>query len=126
MFPDRILYLNVQPDPETSLMGVLFVVHQSDIQIFDQREWIYDRVDVTALLRGITVFGGNVYFYVGKAEHRMTRIESPQVAAVRRSYLRILEAGRAPLGDEFRIGYDRSSDPVPLHLVIDDKHDLEA
>ena len=119
-YPERIVYLNIEPDPGTSLNGTLYVIKQSDVDAFDRREWIYRRQDATSQLRNITVCGGSAYVYVGKAEYRIPRIETPRVAAVRSSYLRHLQTGFVSLGDDFRIAFERSSDPTPLHVVIED------
>jgi cation transport regulator ChaC len=125
-YPERIVYLNIEPDPGTSLIGTLFVIKQSDVDAFDRREWIYYRLDATAQFRDITVCGGSVYVYVGKAEYRIPRIETPRVAAVRRSYLRILDTGFVSLGDDFRVAFEHFSDSIPWHLVIEDRKDAKA
>jgi hypothetical protein len=121
MYPDKILYLNVRRMPESAINGVLFVLDPADLAAFDQREWIYNREDITDELRGVAVRGGRAYTYVAKAEYRLEGATSPAQAAVRSSYLQILEAGFADLGDAFRIAYENSSDPVPEHLIIADR-----
>lgn len=121
MYPDKILYLNVRRMPGSATNGILFVVGPEDLAVFDQREWIYDREDITDELRSVTVRGGRGFTYVAKSGYRLSSAASPEQAAVRLSYLEILEAGFADLGDSFRIGYEKSSDPVPEHLIIADR-----
>ncbi len=123
MYPEFILYLNVRPEPKTLLNGILFVVNQSELEAFDRREWIYTREDVTSKIRGADISGGKAYVYVGKADHLLSGVDSPKRAAVRASYLDMLEAGFKALGGAFRADFDASSDPVPAHLVIDDRMD---
>lgn len=124
MYPEYVLYLNVRREPGTLLNGVLFVVNQSELEAFDRREWIYTREDVTSQIRGAVISGGKAYIYVGKADHLMSGVESPKRAAVRASYLEILEAGFRALGAAFRGDFEASSDPIPAHLVIDDRKDV--
>jgi hypothetical protein len=53
----------------------------------------------------------------------MPDVATPDVAAVRSTYLDIVEDGLRDQGAEFRRAYERSSDEVPRHLVIDDLAD---
>lgn len=121
IYPKHILYLNVTPKQGSLLNGVLFVVNQSELNVMDRREWIYLRQDVTDDVCGATVQNGRAYVYVGKSEHLMSEVKSLESAAVRQSYLNILECGFGDLGRTFRVEYDRSSDPPPAHLIIDDQ-----
>ena len=121
MYPENILYLNVWSKPDNNVNGVVFVVNAVDLAAFDQREWIYSREDITNQLRTPVVQGGRAYVYVGKNEYRLTNVLSPVKAAVRTSYLHILEKGLGDLGNEFRTMFENSSDPVPRHLVIADQ-----
>jgi hypothetical protein len=121
LYPERILYLNIRPDPACLMNGILFVVSKAELDLFDRRESIYTREKITARLRGVEVTGGDAWVYVGMPEHEVQGAASPARAAVRASYLRILEDGFARLGPEFRAEYERSSDPVPRHLVIEDQ-----
>jgi hypothetical protein len=51
----------------------------------------------------------------------MTDVKSPAQAAVRASYLKIVEHGLENLDEEFRQQYLNSTDNPPAHLVIDDR-----
>jgi hypothetical protein len=123
VYPRSILYLDVRRDPDRLLNGVLFVVDEPALAAFDQREWIYDRIDITRELERVRVEGGQAYVYAGKSGHRIPEVAGPEVAAVRATYLGMLEDGLAAHGSEFRAEYDASTDPVPPRLVIDDKID---
>ena len=118
--PQHILYLNVRPDAGTLLNGVVFVVNKEELSGFDCREWSYSRHTVNDQLQGVRVVGGRVDMYVAKPEYVLRDVRSPRIAAIRASYLRILETGLADLGSAHRAGYLASSDPVPEQLVIDD------
>ncbi|MCW5977702.1 MAG: gamma-glutamylcyclotransferase [Bryobacteraceae bacterium] len=120
MVPEMILYLNVRRDPATRMNGILFVVNQAELAKYDEREWVYDREDVTAGI-DLVVEGGSAYAYVGKDEYVRRNVSSPRQAAIRATYIQIVENGLAGLGDDFRSTYLQSSDPVPQHLVIQDQ-----
>ncbi len=124
--PRMILYLNMHPAPGRALNGVLFIVGEADLARFDEREWIYQRADVSSSVRGTTVNGGPVWAYVGRPEYVMPPPALPSTAAVRQSYLRILEDGQRDLGPEFMARYFDTSDAVPQHLVVEDHRKNEV
>jgi len=120
MTPQTILYLNVRRDPQTTLSAIVFVVDPEELEEYDKREWIYDRVDVTDEL-DIRIEGGRAYIYVCRPAYCLSDVDSPEKGAIRTTYLRIVENGLAQLGEEFRRGYLASTDAVPEHLVIQDR-----
>jgi len=117
-YPPRIIYLNVVPD-RGAINGLIYVIDEQDLPGFDRREFTYSRVDVREQL-DVAVAGGPVWMYVGKPEYLFAGPASPRDAAVRRSYLRIVESGLSDLGQEFRSGYERSTDPPPAGNIVDD------
>jgi cation transport regulator ChaC len=118
--PDAIVYLNVRPSSGAPVNGLLYVVEAADMRAFDEREWIYDRVAVTDRVLGARVEGGEAYVYVARPERQLDASAPRARAALRRTYLDIVERGLGELGPEFRAGYERSTDPVPVHRVFDD------
>jgi cation transport regulator ChaC len=118
--PHNIIYLNVRESPGETVNGVLYVVDQAELEGFDRREWIYDRMDVTSALRGVHL-EGPACVYVGKQAWIVPAQPSRTFAAVRQSYLDIIEQGLVDLGQEARALYERSTDPVPGHLVFADR-----
>jgi cation transport regulator ChaC len=120
MTPEAILYLNVRRDPSSNMSGVVFVVDQDELAAYDRRESIYDRVDVTGDL-DVNIDGGTAYLYVCRPEYCMSDVKSPEKAAVRATYLRIVENGLSQLDEDFRRRYEDSTDAAPAHLVIEDR-----
>jgi len=118
--PETIFYLNVEPDAASSLNGILFVVSAEELRQFDEREWVYDRVDVSAQLTDVRVEGGAAWVYSAKAQYQLAHPADPGQGAIRRTYLDILRAGHRDLGSAFAATYDATTEPVPPHLVIDD------
>jgi hypothetical protein len=123
MYPENILYLNVTRGEGAILNGVVIVVTREQLLALDAREWMYDRVAVTEALQDVRVTGGDVFLYASKPEFVVRDVESPRIAAVRATYLAIVETGLANLGEPFRAAYERSTEPVPEHLVIQDRFD---
>ena len=123
MYPENILYLNVTKDPGARLNGVAIVVTAAQLEWLDEREWMYDRVVITQEIEGARVIGGSAVIYVSKPEYVMRDVRSTRVAAVRATYLEIVEIGLRDLGAGFRNAYESSTDPVPQHLVIQDLRD---
>ena len=69
---------------------------------------------------------GDAYLYVARPEYVMEQVESPHQAAIRSSYLRILEEAFRDLGEEFRDAYQRSTDTAPPQLIIEDQREPES
>jgi len=118
--PARILYLNVRREPGTRLNGVLFVVSHAELAVFDKREWIYTRQNVTRELRGVALESGTVYMYVGMPNYHWDGTGSFRDVAVRRSYLVLLDEALRRRPPEFAAAYEASTQTVPAHLIVDD------
>jgi cation transport regulator ChaC len=119
--PLNIIYLNVTPAVGRRMNGILYIISEEELALFDQREWIYDRHAIEPFLRGVQVEGGEAYVYQAKPEWLLSPERDRSWAALRRSYIEIVERGLEELGPEFRQKYDESTDPVPAHLVFADE-----
>ena len=122
-YPQRIAYLNVRTVPGEQMNAVVFVLGEKDLDAMHQREWIYEPRVVTAALGGVTLEGGDAIMYVARPEFVVAEASDPRDVAVRGSYLRILEQGLANMDEAFGRDYEASTDPVPRHLVIEDRQD---
>lgn len=119
--PQNIVYLNVRPSNRDVANGLLYILEPEQLEAFDRREWIYNRHEITQALSGVTVVGGHAYVYVAKPEWRLVPGRTRKWAAVRGSYLKVIDEGLKELGPEFRAQYENSTDPVPTHLVFTDR-----
>jgi len=126
IYPEHILYLNVTREAGSLLNGTLFLVDSEELKQFDDREWIYNRQRINDQLRGVTVEGGDAYLYAAESEYVIKGAESPNHAAIRSSYIRILEDAFRDLGPEFRAAYQKSTDDPPPHLIVEDQKDPAA
>jgi hypothetical protein len=122
-YPAYIVYLNVRRDPRTLLNGLIYVVGPDDLAQFDEREAVYDRVRIDGDLIEPAVSGGHVYAYVGKPAFLLDGPAPPSQAAIRASYIKIVEDGLCDLGPAFRQQYERSTDQPPAANIVDDRLD---
>jgi hypothetical protein len=125
IYPEKIVYLNVRPDPETLLNCILFVLRDAELKAMHQREWIYEPIDVSVNLHGVRLDAGKAILYVAKNDYLLIGAVTRRQAAVRQSYLRIIEGGLRQATATFRAEYEATTDPVPTHLVIDDALDQD-
>jgi hypothetical protein len=122
VYPKNILYLNISRSA-TTMNGVVYVISDSDLAGFDNREAVYDRVDIRGQVTGIEVKGGPVWAYAGKPEFLLTQPVSAAEAAIRRGYIDIVERGLSELGAAFTADYRASTDPAPEANIVDDRID---
>lgn len=123
--PRAILYLNVTRDLSTDINGVLFVVNQEELAAYDRRESIYDKVDVSADV-DVEVEGGPIYMYVCRPEYRIACSSSPADAAVRATYLQMIEEGLSNFDEQFSQRYEESTDIPPANLIIEDRVESQS
>jgi cation transport regulator ChaC len=121
VYPDNILYLNIRKDDKLMVNGCLYIIKKDEIKLFDAREWIYDRVDITSQIENITIKNGSAWAYKGKIPYIMNTVKSTKVAAIRNSYINIVESGLKEMDKKFNDDYIKSTDKYPEQLVIDDK-----
>ena len=95
-----VAFVDIEPDPSSSLRGLVRPVSEPELAQLDLRERNYDRIDVTDLIEGD--FGGPVWTYRGSAEGRarLRRGRAAGRVVVSRDYLEKVHAGLLPLGGE--------------------------
>lgn len=120
VYPPKIIYLNVEPTPNTFINCSIFVLKSQELEMLNQREWIYAPELVNDFINGVTVTGGNVVMYVARPEHLISDVSTPHVAAIRASYLKLLDSTLNTTNESFYMEYKRTTDPIPQHLVIND------
>jgi len=105
----RVCFLDLEPDPATTVNGVVVPVERPEE--LDARERNYVRRDVSALIEGVE---GRVWAYFGSPEGRFRRREGQ--AVVSRAYLEAVEDGFRRLGEgehrAFRESTELASLPV--------------
>jgi cation transport regulator ChaC len=119
-YPENIVYLNIER-ADGILNGLVYIISESELPGYDQREWVYDRVDATTDLVGCEIQGGPIWGYVGKREHVLPSPMPVGHAAIRASYIHIVEQGLSELGAAFRDEYLASTETPPAANIIDDR-----
>lgn len=121
IYPDNIIYLNIEEDRSQKLNGVLWVIKKDELRGFDEREAVYDRICVNDLLEGVEVVGGDVYTYKAKPQFLVKDVKSCRDGAIRWSYVMMLRNALSFWGEEFIGGYQKTTEQIPLSILIDDK-----
>jgi len=102
-----VAFLDIRPDPEREVNGVVFPAGGDALAALDDRERSYERIDVSDLVD----LDGRVWAYRGRAaaRERFAAGRRAGTAVVARLYLEQIRAGFAAYGalEEF----DRSTDP---------------
>jgi gamma-glutamylcyclotransferase (GGCT)/AIG2-like uncharacterized protein YtfP len=103
-----VTFLDLAPDPESSVNGVLLEVDDHRLAELDARERNYERREVTAAVDPAPP--GTVWAYFGTAAAR-ARFDQGN-AVVSREYLERVREGFEALGELRR--FDASTDPPPV------------
>ncbi len=118
--PERVVYLNVRRQANSYVNCSLFVITTEELAIFDEREWIYYRANVSADIENVRITGGAAWMYVALNEYLWRKPSRPPEAIIRRTYLDILDTAHTELGEAFQREYYATTDELPEHLVVDD------
>jgi hypothetical protein len=118
--PEKIIYLNIaETKPEDSLNVCLFVVNDEQLKAFDEREWVYNRVDVSSKIPN-NPFEPNrpIWVYVGKKEYLIEKRDS--VAVIRKTYVDLVQEGVKNWGKDFENQYNTTTENPKKHFVVED------
>ena len=117
--PPFLLGLTLGPAPgDAGPNGALLETTEEELERLDLRELRYDRVDVTAALRGAGEAAeayDRLYTYVAKAEHRID--SPPPGAAIVAGYARAVETAFEELGPGQLDLFRETTGPPPVELI---------
>ncbi len=104
-----VAFVDIEPDPGTTVGGLARPVDDAELELLDSRERNYDRVDVTDRIDGVD---GRVWTYRGKEEgrERLRRGRAEGRVVVSRDYIERVRAGFAALGAAQQRAFAESSD----------------
>jgi len=104
-----VAFVDIYPDPHTTVNGLARPVDAAEMERLDGRERNYDRIDVTAEIDGVD---GRVWTYRGSREgrERLRRGRAEGRAVVSRDYIEKVHAGFAELGEAEQRAFAESSD----------------
>jgi cation transport regulator ChaC len=121
-----VTFLNIVPDADATVNGVMFDVDDAALERLDQRERNYDRVDLSGALA--EAVDGPVWTYVGSAAAaRRFRIGClTDRAVISRDYYDSVRKDFARLGSDALARYADLTDPVPCPMLDLRRIDHEA
>ena len=104
-----VAFVDIYPDPDTTVNGLARPVDAGELELLDRRERNYDRVDVTDEIEGVD---GRVWTYRGSEQgrERLRRGRAEGRAVVSRDYMEKVHAGFALLGEAEQRAFAESSD----------------
>jgi gamma-glutamylcyclotransferase (GGCT)/AIG2-like uncharacterized protein YtfP len=107
-----VAYVALEPDPETTVNGVVFPVERAALTALDDRERSYARREVTGQIDPPT--GGRTWAYFARPDARDRARRSNVV--INRRYHDAVREGFAALGPEQLAAFEDSTDapPVPM------------
>jgi hypothetical protein len=113
--PLAVAFLDLEEADGAEVEGALLAVDAAGLAALDTRERQYERLDVTALVEPAP--DGPVWTYVGRAPGRARaaagRAGNAPVA-IQRSYVELVEAAFATLGEDALARYRAGTEPPPF------------
>ena len=108
---NNVIALNIMLSENSRMNCVLYFITQNELAGFDEREFAYDRIDVTNKIKEFDFKGGKVYAYKAKPE----QIYRPQIdsdnSKINQSYVDLVINACDSIGGEFRNEYEKSTKP---------------
>jgi hypothetical protein len=120
-----VAFLDLRPEPGTTVNGVLFPAGTEELRALDRRERNYRRVEVTEAVRPAP--SGRAWTYVGSAAgcRRLEAGLAAGTAVVSRAYRDEVERGFRTLGEAEWQRYAESTDPPPCPVRELERVDLD-
>jgi hypothetical protein len=119
IFPNYLHYLNIREDPNAVINGVLYIVPEADLPLYDIWELGYERFEVTDLVQDYAIEGGPVFAYKALPDFTLEPNEDYRQNVVERSYWNILEDAFAYWGEEFEAEFKKSTEPFAPSVLHD-------
>jgi hypothetical protein len=118
--PVYVTFVDLAPDPDCAVNGVVFPVDEEALAALDRRERNYERREVTGRLSAAP--NGSVWSYFGRADarERYEHGRSTHAAVVSRAYLAGVREGFVQLGGEEPRRFASSTDDpgVPVRDLM--------
>lgn len=118
--PKSITYLNLEPCTNCHVNGMIFIIKAEDLDSYDKREAMYNRIKINDSLVNISVLGGNAYTFTAKSQNHFPTNNniSKNDTVIAKYYPEIIQKALNIQGEKFTQDYINSSQPLPLHLVF--------
>ncbi|MCF1753203.1 gamma-glutamylcyclotransferase family protein [Mariniradius sediminis] len=121
VYPKYLHYLNIREDANTVINGVLYVVPEADLPLYDAWELGYERFEVTHLIQGYTIEGGPVFAYKALPDFTWEPNDDYQQHVVDSGYWKIIEDAFVYWGEEFAAEFRQNTKPFAPSILRETK-----
>jgi len=111
-----VAYLDLVPDPESTVNGMVFALDVEPLKALDSRERNYERHEMSQRMEPAVEGRVWVYLGTGAARERFERGRASGTAVINRPYLDDVRDGFAQLGPGQLERFDASTDPPPVPI----------
>ena len=119
IYPNKLSVLNIREKNSVSINCCFFIMDEKDLDIIDQTEKGYQRIDVTNNIEEFKVTKGIVWAYQAMPEYTEAPVlEDPSMYTTPQIYHDFLEAGFSELGDAYREEFYKTTLPIPQPIVL--------
>ena len=109
--------LNIYPKKGSRINGVLYLLTDEELRKSDQREWGYQRTDVTDKIEEFRFRGGRVYVYESPSEPPQTPPIEKGTYVLIKEFLDLVTGAFDSRGEDFRHEFDKSTRPCSYPVV---------
>lgn len=121
VYPQKLNYLNIKENAESTINGVLYIVPVGDLAAYDRWELGYERFEVTQLILDYTIEGGSVFAYKALPNFDAQPTSDYNQNIVELNYTKIIEDAFDYWGAEFEQEYRNSTVPFDTFILRDIK-----
>lgn len=111
------LALNIMDSKDKKLNCVLYFISHEELKEFDEREFGYERIDVTNKIEEYQFKGGNVYAYKADNNHTYKHKDDDNTF-LPDFYVNLVYEACDSLGVEFKREFESSTNPLDKAKVI--------
>lgn len=113
----KSMFLNIVPNDTIDVNCMLYFITLEEMDMFDEMELGYARIDVTNKIREYDFKGGRVVAYKALPEYVYNPETDKKISIIDKSYAdQVLEA-YDKVGEEYRKEFDKSTQPLDTTMV---------
>ena len=120
-----VTFLNICPNPQQNVLGILFSVFNKELQELDLRERNYQRIDITKQLD--LPVRGNIWTYIGlpEAEQRYKKGLAQNKAVIWRDYFNSVQNAYRASGNKEFANYIATAEQPTIPIIKLEKYTFE-
>ena len=109
--------LNLYPKKKGRINGILYLLTDEELRKSDQREWGYQRTDVTDRIEEFRFRGGRVYVYESPSGSLPAPSAEKGTYVLIREFLNLVTGACDARGEDFRNEFDKTTRPCTYPIV---------